>query len=88
MKLSPQPGQQYPKAANHSQSRYKSHSIKAGIRNQAFPTHCRHCQSENLEIRKGKGPHAAGVWCGDCEGFQKWLSKSIAASLGIAGDEF
>ena len=87
MLSTPCPDGQYKKAANYLQPQYKSHSIKPGAENQAFLTQCRYCESENLEIREGKGPHAAGVWCGDCEGHQKWLNKLIAKSLGFTGGE-
>ena len=48
-----------------------------------LPINCKCCDSENLEIRKGAGPHTAALICADCDLWQQWLSKSIVRSLGI-----
>ena len=48
-----------------------------------LPTDCKNCNSENLEIRPGKAPHAAALVCADCAKWQRWLSKEIVRSLGI-----
>jgi hypothetical protein len=43
---------------------------------------CSFCNSENLEIREGKGPHAGALYCADCERWLKWISKSLIAAWG------
>jgi hypothetical protein len=51
----------------------------------SLPTACKFCQSENLEIGKGAGPHIAQLKCADCNRHIQWISKSLAAELGISG---
>jgi hypothetical protein len=54
-----------------------------------LPTNCKYCSSQSLVVRhcQPSSPHAAGVWCESCERWQKWLSKPIAASLGLGGEQ-
>ena len=48
-----------------------------------LPTCCKYCSSQNLAIAEGRGIHAAQVRCVDCDRHIKWISKSLAADLGI-----
>ena len=41
---------------------------------QISSTQCPACKSNNVEIKQGTGPHAAGMKCNDC-GSHRWLSK-------------
>jgi hypothetical protein len=61
-----------------------------GAKVMLVPQNCKRCNSQNLEIRPGKGPHGAAVVCIDCEsrkvsGFQKWLSKGLVSQLKARG---
>lgn len=43
---------------------------------------CSHCDSVNLEIRDGKGPHFSALYCQKCQRFIKWLSQRQDEQLG------
>ncbi len=51
----------------------------------ALPTVCKYCGSESLRVSACElpNPHAARVDCESCNRFQKWLSKSLAAQIGL-----
>lgn len=36
---------------------------------------CRYCESTNLKLAPGKGPHAGQLRCGDCGRHVQWLSR-------------
>ena len=42
---------------------------------------CKHCQSTNLKKDKAKPPHLASLICGDCQRWQKFLTRAEINNL-------
>ena len=47
-------------------------------RYQPTKRHYRH----SSEVRQGKGPHYAALWCIECGKFVKWLTRAEAQAAG------
>ena len=43
---------------------------------------CPHCQSTNLIVASGKGPHCGQLTCSVCGRWVKWLSKGEVEARG------
>ena len=49
--------------------------IRGGHQGEPSPTACPHCQSTDLRVTTGSGPHHGRLSCGGCGRWVKWLSR-------------
>ncbi len=56
----------------------KSQTIRWAKRKKSKVSKCRYCGSHKLKSLPGKGPHEAGIGCGDCGKHLGWQSKASA----------
>ena len=56
--------------------------IRVGHQGEPSPTACPHCQSTDLRVTTGSGPHVGRLSCGGCGRWVKWLSKGEVEARG------